>query len=318
MVDETALSRISARCQALWLRVERGLWLITDPRLMMGVVALAWLATVFAPQLRSLYLEAHPEMRREIAEQVEREWGRRTTEGLELEMNAAGGLIPRELKLFKPAGVMYLMSSGSSAREREGRGCIAALLRPRVVLASARCVDEVKPDVVSWGRETGRELISVVGIERDPGGELALLKLSSAAPLPWLRVSAAQSSPSSRDELGAVLYLPIHRQTKHHYQLTSVAQLRKVALWVPQRSERDPQARDRALAVLNDRAGGALLVDRARGLEALCTPSGLIELSGRRDWLNEASEALAARAVARLRGGLYEPRGARPLASRSL
>ena len=331
--------------------LERAVWSVTSPRLYAGVAMIAWLGVLFAPQLKELYLQAHPELRRQVVARVASDWGRRSIDELELQMNAGGGEVPSELKLFKPEGVLYLSAGGDE-------GCIAALIKPRVALTSARCVDDVKPDLASWGPHTGAESVRVIAVEQDPTGALALVKLSQPTPLPALslkrdlrallrdlrRVHTAttvsersrplqsgrhdalsqlnQDAQSEerllqRDDLNVVLYLPHALQSESRRLKRRVTSHSRAAMWVPQRSERAPHARAQALEALYAHPGGALVMSRGHALEGIMTAQGLILISTRSAWLEEASEALSTRRITSTLKGI-QLRGARPLASRSL
>ena len=222
---------------------------------------------------------------------------------------------------------MYLSGSG-------GEGCIGALIQPRVVLSSGQCIERVRPTTASWGSSLEGELIQRTALRRGPSGKLALLKLERVAPLPHHRelrpkrslLSNRRHEPlftgggrselepylssgyasvigtlerlplAQRDALNAVLYLSLYSSNEGVRRFTQ-ERLRKAALWVPQRSDRDPLARIRALRALSHHPGGALMISRSRALEAISTRSGLISLSSHYQWIMEVSEALSAQAI---------------------
>lgn len=187
-VGLTALQHFKARVAP---QLERGLWRVTSPELYVALAVIAWLGVIFAPELRARYIKAHPELQQRVAARVATAWGQQPRVRLELELNAAGGEVPIALRPLRPAGVIYLTGSG-------GEGCVGALIKPRVVLSSARCVERVRPDLAAWGPRTGEEWIQVTAVEPGPRGELALLKLSRVAPVPPMRIAREAQASSSR------------------------------------------------------------------------------------------------------------------------
>lgn len=304
--------------------VEKILWRITSPKFYGFIAICAWMGVLFAPQLRSYYLQSHPELQQQVVAKVAAEWGQFGQSKLALQLNRLGGWTPHEVDPYQATGAMYLTSL-------HGEVCIGALVHPRIVLASAHCIDQIQPTFAFWGAQTGEDQLKIIAVERDPRGEISLLKLAHVAPMAPLKLrkslqqllsttqfkefmsqdklqdASLQSGRSTvlrsiknraittRDDLNVILFLPTYRYQERYWGTLSHPSYMKASLWVPQNSKQDPHARETALKNLALHESGSLIIGRTHALEGMLTSAGLIELSQRRDWILEASEALATR-----------------------